>query len=108
MADKTAKAAKTTKAAKTRNPERRNGKAWGKNHNAPAKVLSPEAQERKAHKDAERERKREVSHKPGWNITMPKITWEWATETLSGSSRLVHTRRFRMVEAILVRERSGS
>jgi hypothetical protein len=95
-----------TKTAKTHNSDRKSGKAWGRNHVATAKTLSPEAQARKAHKDAERVKKAPVSHVRGSNITMPKFTWEWAAEAMSGT-RLTHTRRFRMVEACLERERRG-
>jgi hypothetical protein len=91
--------------AKTRNPDgRRNGKAWGKDHNATAKVLSPEAQERKAHKDAERARKR-VSH-GGRSMTMPSFDWQWAGEVMRGLH--THTRRFRTVEACMAQERNKS
>lgn len=95
------------KTAKTRNGDRRSGKAWGKNHNAPVKVLSPEAQERKAHKDAERARRGPASHERGSNITMPRFTWEWAAESISAGTRLAHTRRFRMVEACMAQQRRG-
>lgn len=92
-------------ASKTRNSDgRKSGKAWKKSHNAPVKTLTPEQQERKAQKDAERERRRTVSHERGSNVTMPSFDWEWATETMQG--RHIHTRRFRTVEACM-REQRG-
>ena len=88
---------------KTKNPDRKgaDGKAWKKSHGAPAKVLSPEALARKAEKDVRRG-KRQPQDKPGSNITMPRITWDWAAEAMSGT-RLTHTHRYRMVDACLVR-----
>lgn len=80
--------------AKTRNSERKNGKAWGKSHNAPVKVLSAEAQQSKAHKDAERRRKRPPAG--GSPLTMPKITWDWLTETMRGMH--TRTKRYKTVE----------
>lgn len=96
------------KTAKTRNPDRHgSGKAWSKNHDAPVKVLTPEQQAHKAHKDAERARKRVVGSERGPSITMPRFTWEWAAETMIGG-RITTTRRFRMVEACMALERRGS
>lgn len=56
------------KTAKTRNPDRKSGKAWGKNHTPTIKTLTSEQQERKAHKDAERRRRRIVTHERGSSI----------------------------------------
>lgn len=86
-----------TKAVKTRNPDRRSGKAWGKNHNAPARVLSPEAQARRAAKKAKRAQV--IRHERGLSITMPNITWEWATETMR--SRWPNTRKVRVVDTYI-------
>lgn len=99
----------TAKVAKSRNSDRRSGKAWGKSHDAPVKVLSPEAQARKALREAERkdalipplERSR-VGR--GSNITMPKITWEWATNIMA--SRFPNTRRAVMVELCIAQEKA--
>lgn len=89
--------------AKTRNPERRSGKAWGKSHTPTIKTLTPEQQERKAQKDAERARKRSPRREPGYNYTMPSFTWEWAGETMRGQH--TNTRRFKMVERCMADER---
>lgn len=83
---------------KTSNTNRNNGKAWGRNHDAKAKVLSVEAEARKARKDAaraERAHNKVTLDKPGLPYTMPKITWEWATQSISGRNQ--HTRRSRIV-----------
>ena len=90
--------------AKTRNPDRKNGKAWGKNHAPAVKVLSPEAQLRKAEKDLRRQRTAQFSgydRKP--NITMPRITWRWAEEIMV--ARWPSTRRLRMLDAALAQQR---
>jgi hypothetical protein len=94
-------AAKTP--TKIRNPERGNNKAWSKSHNAPVKALSAEAQERKAKKDVKRAQV--VRYDRGASITMPRITWGWVAETMSG--RLTQTRRFRTVEIYMAQERRG-
>lgn len=99
-------ATKTAKATKTRNPDRRNGKAWGKGHNAPAKVFSREAQERRAHKRAERERARTPRSERGFSVTMPKINWEWVTEAMNdrASGRRTVTRRSRVAGMVFALE----
>jgi len=91
-------------ATKTKNPERRSGKAWSRNHNAPVKAKSAEALARKAEKDARRAERAEFSH-PGPNITMPRINWEWFGNIMA--SRWPATRRRRSVDAILDLERKG-
>lgn len=94
MADKT----------KTRNSDRKNGKAWGKGHNAPVKAMSAEALQRKAEKDARRAQRAVQTH-PGPNITMPKIDWNWFGEIMA--ARWPATRRRRSVDAILDLEKKG-
>jgi hypothetical protein len=91
------------KTVKTGNPDRRSGKAWGKNHAAKVKVLTTEQQEHKAHKDAERERRRVASQDRGSNVTMPKISWDWCAEATAG--RMTGTRRLRVVESVFAKER---
>ena len=94
MADKT----------KTRNSDRKSGKAWGRQHNAPVKPKSAESLQRKADKDARRAARSELAH-PGPNITMPKIDWEWFGEIMA--ARWPGTRRRRSVDAILDLEKKG-
>ncbi len=83
-----------TKAVKTRNPERRSGKAWGKNHNASDKVLSQETKDRMAARKSKRSQ--ETKSDRGLNVTMPKITWGWATEILR--HRWPNTRKTRVID----------
>jgi len=85
----------------TRNGERKNGKAWGKGHNAPVKALSVEAQERKAHKDAARARRAPVSAKPGSNFTLFNVTWEWSMHTMA--ARWPNTRKVRALDTWIAR-----
>lgn len=83
--------------SKTRNSDRKNGKGWSKSHNAPAKTVSPEKQARRA------ARKANVSGTTkGSSVTMPRFTWDWAAETMVGG-RITGTRKYRMVDACLVR-----
>lgn len=92
------------KTAKTRNPDRKNGKAWAKNHTSTVRVLSTEAQMRKAEKE-DRRSKRQPQDKPGFNITMPKISWGWAQEAMA--ARWPNTRRVRTMDLVFAQERRG-
>ena len=93
----------TTKTAKARNPDRRNGKAWGKSHDVSVKALTPEAQKRKAQKDTRRSQV--VTHGGGSSITLPRITWEWAEATLT--SRWPNTRKVRTVSAWMAQSKGS-
>lgn len=89
--------------SKTRNSDRRNGKAWGKNHSPQVKSLTKEQQERKVHKDAERTKNKKPRKEAGNSYTMPKMTWEWATDSLGGRNN--HTRRARIIARAMEQER---
>lgn len=94
---------KSSASSKSRNGDRNNGKAWGKNHDAKPKVLTNEQEERRAVKLARREQNRTAPMKTGPSYTMPKITWDWATETVAG--RHHQTRRYRIVGMCMAHER---
>lgn len=92
--------------AKTRNPDRRNGKAWGKHHNLTVADVQ-QAQDRRAKqatRRAAREAKAVVHHSGGFSVTMPSFDWQWFGEVMRGIH--THTRRFRMVDACMAQERS--
>lgn len=77
---------------KTRNPDRKNGKAWGKNHDKVTSAKTKPEKEKKA---------KSPRHPRGSSITWPKITWEWAMESVSG--RHTGTRRFRLIDECIRR-----
>ncbi len=87
-------AALKTKGA--RNSDRKNGKAWGKNHGVLKAKRTP-SPEKVARREA-----RPQSH-GGPSITMPAITWDWMEQTMV--SRWPNTRKVRVVEAFFAMKR---
>lgn len=86
----------------SRNAERDNGKAWGKNHNAKSKTLTVEQEARKIEKMERRASRRTRLAVAGPQYTMPKVTWDWATEMMV--KRWPNTRRARIIKAVFMQE----
>lgn len=69
------------------------------------KVLSPEAKARRARNKIKSSEARAVRHDRGLPVTMPQITWGWATEAMVG--RWPNTRKVRSVDTYLAQAKGG-
>lgn len=85
----------------TRNPERRTGKAWAKDHGVEVKK-NPNAEEEYKARRARRAQENGARLERGYSLTMPRITWEWCTQILS--SRWPNTRKSAMVYMCIERK----
>ena len=79
-----------TKTAKARNPERRSGKAWGKNHGVEKAKKTPSAEKVEA---------RPKVSKGGCPITMPTVSYEALAKMMI--SRWPNTRKVRTIDAYI-------
>ncbi|HEY6019051.1 MAG TPA: hypothetical protein VIY48_03900 [Candidatus Paceibacterota bacterium] len=90
-----------TKTAKARNPERRSGKAWGKDHNVVKAKPAPSPEKVARRKAKAPVGQGKMDHAP---VTMPKISWEWAARVMS--SRWPNTRKVRSADAYFAWEKA--
>ncbi len=102
-------AAANSKNVKSRNSDRRSGKAWGKDHTATTEVLTAEQEQNKKIKQIERKNRQISRHaarvaakEVGPSVTMPKISWEWATKMMV--ARWPNTRKVRTMNEVLANE----